>query len=368
MTGRTPPGSRDQTTSRLAGLDIARGLAVLGMTIVNVRLVAGLGSDAEPGWLRIAVGMLDGRAAATFVVLAGMGTSLLTRRGRSNPAVLSGQRGRLRRRAVFLAVLGLAFWWLWPPDILHYYGAYLAIGALLAAAPRWVVAAVAVASSMVGWGWVAAGKFFENWDLNTLDYQGFWTVEGFIRNLLLDGFHPLAGWLALYLAGMLLGRLDLGARRTWLGLVGCGAVALAVSAAVSWIVCGPPGGPYQLGLGRWSWITLVEPLPPSAGYLVTGLGAAAVTIGTCLFAAEQLPGVVRETLAAAGRQSLTLYLAHVIVLMGALETTGHLTTASLSLVLMSSTVFWAGGAVAARLWERRLGRGPIEILMRRVSG
>lgn len=355
-------------THRLTGLDIARGLAVLGMTIVNLRLVAGWGSDAEPGWLLTTVGMLDGRAAATFVVLAGVGTSLLTRRGRSDPVVLTEQRSRLLRRAVFLAVLGLTFWWLWPPDILHYYGAYLAIGAVLATAPWWVLAAVAAASSMIGWGWVASGKFFENWNLTTLDYRGFWTVDGFLRNLLLDGFHPLAGWLALYLAGMLVGRLDLSAHRTRRWLVVSGAVALVGSAAVSWVRYGPPGGPYTPDQGRWSWLAQVEPLPPSPGYLVTGLGAAAFMIGACLLAADRLPGAVRETLAAAGRQSLTLYLAHVLVLMGALEAAGRLTTASLPLVVLSSAVFWAGSAVAARLWERRFGHGPIELLMRQVAG
>jgi uncharacterized membrane protein YeiB len=362
----SPSPYRDAVRPRLVGLDIARGLAVLGMTIVNVRIVAAIGGETGPGWLRTAAGLLDGRAAATFVVLAGVGTTLLVRRGLQDATVLRERRLLLLRRAAFLSVLGLAFWWVWPADILHYYGAYLAIGALVVTAPRRVLAVSALASSAIGWWWVATGRFFENWDLVLLDYHGFWTASGFLRNLLLDGFHPVAGWLALYLAGIWLGRLDLGSHRVRLRLVAIGGVALLSSATVSWLRHGPPGHLASVD-SYWDWMTLVEPLPPSPGYLITGLGAATLTIGLSLIAADHLPSMPREILAAAGRASLTLYLAHVFLLMGALESAGQLETASLPVVIISSTVFWLVAAVAARAWEKRFRRGPVELLMRGLT-
>jgi len=42
------------------------------------------GSDGRgPDWLVMVTGLLDGRAAATFVVLAGTGLSLLTKKART---------------------------------------------------------------------------------------------------------------------------------------------------------------------------------------------------------------------------------------------------------------------------------------------
>ena len=62
---------------RVVGFDIARALAVFGMVAVNFKVVMGAGS-AGPDWLVGVVGLLEGRAAATFVVLAGVGISLMS--------------------------------------------------------------------------------------------------------------------------------------------------------------------------------------------------------------------------------------------------------------------------------------------------
>src|SRR4051812_7587006 len=60
---------------RIAGYDFARALAILGMVLVHFSLV--MGSDqTHPRWLAEIIELLDGRAAATFVVLAGVGISL----------------------------------------------------------------------------------------------------------------------------------------------------------------------------------------------------------------------------------------------------------------------------------------------------
>ena len=62
---------------RVIGYDLARALAIFGMVIVNFKIVMGAEQNG-PEWLVGLVGLLDGRAAATFVVLAGAGISLLS--------------------------------------------------------------------------------------------------------------------------------------------------------------------------------------------------------------------------------------------------------------------------------------------------
>jgi len=57
-----------QESSRLDGLDLARLVAFVGMVIVNFNVV--MGGQADAGFLSVFVQALEGRAAATFVVLA----------------------------------------------------------------------------------------------------------------------------------------------------------------------------------------------------------------------------------------------------------------------------------------------------------
>jgi len=64
---------------RIVGYDLARAIAIFGMVVVNFKIVMGAGQNG-PAWLVSSVGLLNGRAAATFVVLAGVGLWLRLRR------------------------------------------------------------------------------------------------------------------------------------------------------------------------------------------------------------------------------------------------------------------------------------------------
>jgi uncharacterized protein len=60
---------------RIIGIDVARAFAVIGMIIVNFRIVFG---EQGEGWLKGVAQLFDGKAAATFVVLAGIGLALMS--------------------------------------------------------------------------------------------------------------------------------------------------------------------------------------------------------------------------------------------------------------------------------------------------
>lgn len=95
---------------RIIGYDLARALAVFGMVIVNFKIVMSAEKNG-PAWLVSLVGLLDGRAAATFVVLAGVGLSLLSQKGHAgkNRDRLAQDRRTLLKRALFLFILGLLY-------------------------------------------------------------------------------------------------------------------------------------------------------------------------------------------------------------------------------------------------------------------
>ena len=121
---------------RIIGYDLARALAVFGMVVVNFKIVMGAEKNG-PAWLAGLVGLLDGRAAATFVVLAGAGLSLLSQKGRmqKDRDRLARDRHTLLKRALFLFIFGLLYTPIWPADILHFYGVYIALAAFLLSAP-----------------------------------------------------------------------------------------------------------------------------------------------------------------------------------------------------------------------------------------
>ena len=76
----------------------------------------------------------EGRASALFVILAGIGISLMTRSSvaRNEKIKISNSRKIIWKRALFLFILGLLLYVMeWTGDILHYYGVYLFVAALL---------------------------------------------------------------------------------------------------------------------------------------------------------------------------------------------------------------------------------------------
>ncbi|MET9488204.1 heparan-alpha-glucosaminide N-acetyltransferase domain-containing protein [Nocardia sp. NPDC006630] len=75
----SPTESAAPAASRLVALDVARGLAVLGMIVAHVGVTRDL-AWADPGsWLSIA----NGRSSILFATLAGMSLALMS--GRERP-------------------------------------------------------------------------------------------------------------------------------------------------------------------------------------------------------------------------------------------------------------------------------------------
>ena len=111
---------------RIIGIDVARALAVIGMIIVNFKVVLG---DKGTHCMQSITGVFDGKAAATFVVLAGIGLALMTNTAIKNNDAdkIKIARIRILKRALFLFIIGISYISIWPADILHFYGVYMTI-------------------------------------------------------------------------------------------------------------------------------------------------------------------------------------------------------------------------------------------------
>lgn len=341
------------------------------MVIVNFKIVMGAAENGS-AWLVFLLSLFDGRAAATFVVLAGIGISLMSNRGRlsNDPQAVAADRQALLKRALFLFLVGSLYTPIWPADILHFYGLYIAAAAcLLTVTTRRLCM---IASGLVGsFGLLILVLDYERgWDWSTLHYDGLWTFSGAIRHLFFNGFHPVVPWLAFLLVGMIIGRLDMASStvRIKVFLWG-GGVALAAEVMSLMLIRFLSSGADAAGREVVVALFGSKPMPPMPLYMLAGAGTACAIIAAAVAVGERFPDSIWiRPLVATGQLALTLYVAHVVIGMGILQAIGRLENQSLVISVVASMIFCISGVVFAYAWLKRYKRGPLETIMRVVTG
>ncbi|NLR74333.1 heparan-alpha-glucosaminide N-acetyltransferase domain-containing protein [Leeia aquatica] len=345
-------------SQRLQGLDLARFGAFVGMTVVNFSMAMG---SSQQGWLLLqhALAALQGRAAASFVVLAGIGLGLAAARQDWQDS------WRVTwRRALFLWLAGMLNLLIFEADILHYYACFFLLGVLcLRLANRALWALMLLLPALAVWVQVT-GLYNQGWHWASWQYVDFWTVAGFMRHLLFNGWHPLLPWFSFFLLGLWLSRLPLTEARLQQRMVWGGGLALTSAVLLSHLLTRA-----LAAQGELAWMLDTGPLPPSPLFVLGGCGAACLLIGCCLILHRRyadsplLPWLIRP-----GQQTLTLYLTHILLGMGALEALDLLQGQSLNLTWLLALGFALLAILYAWLWRRWFQRGPLEALMRRVAG
>ncbi len=354
---------------RIIGYDIARALAIFGMVVVNFKIVMGAEQNG-PTWLVNMVALLNGRAAATFVVLAGIGLSLLTNRARelNNINLLSNSRTMLLKRALFLFVVGLLYSPIWPADILHFYGIYIAVAVffLTVSVPVLLTSSALLILAFSGLFFMINYNLGWNWD--TLEYHDFWTIQGMIRHLFYNGFHPVLPWLAFLFIGMVIGRQDMSIARVQRTVFLWGFGVAVAAEAVSWLLIhflSTAASPdYQVIKSIFG----TNPMPPMPLYVLAGAGTASAIIAASVALGNRYRNAIwLRPFVKTGQIALTLYVAHVILGMGCLELIDRLYNQTLPFALLSALVFCITGVIFAQLWLGRFRRGPLEIIMRMLT-
>jgi uncharacterized membrane protein YeiB len=345
---------------RIDGFDLARAVAMLVMVLVNfkVAMLTGTVTDSDFG-----LDLLDGRAAAVFVTLAGIGLSLLSAKARQQGAVELQQQARRQvlRRAAFLFLVGLAFITVWPADILHYYGVMLALASLLLFWPGIVLLGLAflvmLAFPFALW---LGFDYNAGWHWQTLTYSDFWRWPGFQRNLWLNGFHPLLPWFSFLLLGLWLGRLNWQSSAVQWRLLLSGAGFCLLAEALQ-----------RFGTGAsWSvWLGQTSPMPPLPLFVCSAAGSTLIWLVLAVKIANAGAGQpLVQHLEHLGRLALTLYLTHILLGLGILDALGLLQQASLPLAVGSACAYLILFGIFS-VWHRRyFQHGPVEWCLRKVAG
>jgi uncharacterized membrane protein YeiB len=347
------PASRETAGRRIGGLDVARGLAVLGMFGAHLGDTGDLGWD--PATWRAVV---DGRSSILFATLAGVSIALLSG-GRTPPGgrELARARTRVLVRAAWVFAIGGVLELL-DTFVAVILGVYAVLFVLALPFLRWPPARLLLAAGLVT---VAAPPL-------TLAVGQYATARDEEGNafafLLFTGYYPAAVWLAFVLAGLAVGRLDLGAVRVRAGLVGGGAAAAVLGHLGGRLTTGQfapgqrPGG-IEAGFGssgEWdpAWFAGAQPHSSTPFEVVGSGGVAVAVIGGCLVVADLLPRLTYP-LASVGALALSVYTAQLVAI-AALDVDsgddwGRWLRFTLTAVLLST------------VWRLRLGRGPLERLL-----
>ncbi len=355
---------------RIVGYDLARAIALLGMIVVNFKIAMGA-AESGPLWLTGLVGLFDGRAAATFVVLAGIGISLLSRDARREGCqeAIAPIRNSLLKRALFLFVVGLLYTPVWPADILHFYGIYIAVAAFLLTSSirKLSFLSFLLVASFVPMFFVFA--YEQEWNWSTLDYSGFWTPMGMIRNLFYNGFHPVIPWLALLLFRMIIGRFDMNVSVVRRRIFWIGSLLALASEGISWLLIRSlSNGMSVADREAVEAIFGTAPMPPMPLYILAGAGVASAIIAASVSIGIRFASSLWiRPLVATGQLALTLYVGHVLIGMGILEAIDRLENQTLPFSLLAPGVFFTASVLFAYVWRRRFKRGPIEMLMRYLT-
>ena len=365
------------TRTRLAGVDAARGLAVLGMVAVHV-----LPTTTEDGGPSVPELIAGGRSSAAFAVLAGVGVALSTRgwastRGSAARGCdLTRPRLRLALRALLIGALGLLLGELdtGVAVILTYYAVFfLLLLPFLGWPPRRLLAVAAGVALVVPPVSFVLRRALPEPDFRNPTWSSLADPGDLALDLLLTGVYPAVPWATYLLTGLAVGRLALDRPATAVRLALSGAGLAVAAAAASALLLGPLGGSRALGellgltdpeelddaLGTGffgnvptdsAWFLAVDaPHSSTTPDLVGTTGTALLALGVCLLLARWA-GPLVVPLAAVGSMPLSLYSVHLWVL--------HATDTSDPLRYYLVQVGTA--LVVAPLWRRAVGRGPLE--------
>lgn len=338
---------------RIEGIDLARGLAVLGMVTAHV----GPGEPDDPlPWSLTQVA--DGRSAALFVLLSGVSVALMTG-GARPPVGIRAVQGRVKvlARAFVLLALGVGLAVLNVPVvvILPTYALLFAVAACLlrTSITRLLVGAGVVLLIAPPLRVLLAGRVTANWN------------GGGIVDLVLGEYYPALVWIVYLLVGLAIARADLTAVRTRVAMLIGGAIATVLgygSAAVLTRLWDPA----TVVVDSTEFPVVLDELITSAPHSSTvfevlgNIGVCLLMLVACLWLAERWPRAMAP-LAATGALALTAYVGHILViwLVGAQVVWDATVGGWLAFLVVIVGGCWA--------WRAGVGRGPAEWVLHRIA-
>jgi len=333
---------------RIEGLDLARGMAVLGMLAAHLAEIPDVAWSDPQTW----GGLVHGRSSILFATLAGVSIGLMT--GGTRPLagdMLRRARQRLAVRAGLLWLIGVALIATRVPVyvILPAY-AILFLLALpfltLRAGPLWCIVGALTLVTPFLYVWVSGLEMWNGSSGRILAWAIGWP-------------YPFVVWIVFVLAGLAVARAGISRWGVQVALVTAGSGSAIIGYGLGELA--PPS----------EWLAPVWTAQPhTSGVLeVIGSGGFALgLLGVCLLACRTPARWVVVPLRAVGSMPLTAYVGQLVV---------WAVVASLALDDVSDLTgmrelhplapFAIVTTVACTVWALMVGRGPLEWATDRVT-
>jgi len=371
---------------RITGVDVARGLALIGMIATHV-LPSYHQVTGEP---TLQWSLFSGNASALFALLAGFSLTLMT--GGTNPH--TGRRwvrsavALLVRALLLFLVFGLAVNLLDMRvyNILPYYALLFLLAIPFTLLRPLQLLVVSILFGLLGP--VAIHLINRTASFNVVAnptptdlLNDPWSV---VLSLFSGGAFPVFTWMTFICLGLMLGRMGVDRLSVQIQILASGAVLMVASGGLSNILLNSGGGwqriidanpgmtstdafeiaiygttesSLQLVPTTWWWLAVDGPhtnTPLSVGY---SAGVALLILGGALLVSRVWSEALTP-LMAAGSMTLTMYTAH-LVFMAYIDTT--------RLPILWFVLQIGVALVFATVWRMSVGRGPFEGVVARIS-
>jgi uncharacterized membrane protein YeiB len=271
---------------------------------------------------------------------------------------------------LFLFIIGISYITIWPADILHFYGIYMAIIMVLLTCKENTILITGICIILAYPILVTVLNYETGWSFTTLEYQDFWTFKGFIRNLFFNGFHPVMPWTAFMLFGYWFGKQDLHnkefVKKTfWMSTI----IFIAIQ-VVSYLTIATLSEGNQEATLELIEIFGTKPMPPLPIYMFSGIAIAFAIISACILIAKKFENnFIIDVLNKTGQLAFTLYVAHVIIGMGIIEAINpsKMGNYSIEFSVGYAIVFSLLCILFAVIWMKYKKSGPLEWVMRKMT-
>ena len=267
---------------------------------------------------------------------------------------------RILKRAAVLFCLGMLNQLIFPADIIHYYALYFIVGVtfLNQSSGRLIIGSIGI--TLIGMVLMLVFDFDRGWNWETLEYTDFWSLTGFLRNSFFNGFHPIFPWASFLVIGLWIGRLQLSRNSVQMSLFVSGLIITVFTYVLETIL---------IANSEWAEMFTFAPIPPNPLYVLTATRSALFVLGCALWIAPKIESFeLTQSILKAGRMSLTLYFAHILLGMGFMESMGWVKGyLSPTELIGYSTAFCIGCVAFAVIWMRKQTRGPFEWVLFKLA-
>jgi len=308
--------------------------------------------DSTPYIFMMFLGLFS---APIFFILVGISIILSVEKRKKIGEDNARIEAHILKRGILLSIIGFLFLTIWETDVLHYIGIYiliiyLTLGLSIRARLVLGVAITATSPLMAFLPYFNGTKVFSIWELkNSFD------ISEFVRGMFGSNFEPAFPCFSLTIFGSIVGSLmsqSLNGERTktfQLNLFKLGSILVL------------------FGSIRFLFDLSFDMYP--ALYVMLTMGAALLLLSGLIWLYEIKGCDTRalSPLVVYGRLSLSIYIGHIILWFGILDTLGLLLSFSLGQVLALLFSCYFSTWILGMLWLKIKETGPLELVLLRLS-